>query len=44
MPNSKHGDNALSDFIIHGRHCFLEDIEDLLRRIDQAGAAIGRGR
>jgi hypothetical protein len=42
MPNGKHGDNPLSDFIVHGRSCFPADIEDLLRRIDQAGAAIGR--
>jgi hypothetical protein len=42
MPNGKHGDNPLSDFIVHGRRVFPPDIEDLLRRIDAAGAAVGR--
>ena len=35
-------DSPLSDFTIHGQHCFPADIEDLLRRIDAAGRAIGR--
>ncbi len=42
MPNGKPGDNPLTDFIVHGRSSFPADIEDLLRRIDAAGLAIGR--
>ena len=38
MPNGKHGDNPISDFIVHGVRCFPPDIEDLLRRIDALGA------
>jgi len=42
MPNGKHGDSPLSDFAIHGQHCFPSDIEDLLRRIQRVGRALGR--
>jgi hypothetical protein len=42
MPNGKHGDNPLSDFIIHGQRCFPTDIEELLRRINNVGRAVGR--
>jgi len=42
MPNGKHGDNPLSDMTIHGAHPFPPDIEELLRRIDTLGRALGR--
>jgi hypothetical protein len=42
MPNGKYGDNPLSDFALHGAHCFPAEIEELLRRIDAVGRAAGR--
>lgn len=42
MPNGKHGDSPLSDLTIHGAHPFPEDIERLLRRIDELGRAPDR--
>ncbi len=42
MPNGKHGDNPLSDLIIHGAHPFPSDIEAMLREIDALGRAYGR--
>lgn len=37
MPNGKHGDNPLSDLIIHGAHPFPPDIEEMLLRVDALG-------
>ena len=42
MPNGKPGDNPLTDLIVHGRHPFPPDVEDLLRRIHDLGRAAGR--
>jgi hypothetical protein len=42
VPNGKPGDNPLTDFIVHGKHPFPPDIEDLLRRIEVLGRAAGR--
>lgn len=33
MPNGKIGDNPLSDMIIHGKHLFPEDIENMLWKL-----------
>jgi hypothetical protein len=37
MPNGTHGDNPLSDLLIHGDHPFPPEIESLLLRIDELG-------
>ncbi|MBI5767705.1 MAG: hypothetical protein HZA93_07905 [Verrucomicrobia bacterium] len=37
MPNGKHGDNPLSDLIVHGMHPFPADVEEMLRKIDALG-------
>ena len=42
MPNGKHGDNPLSDMMIHGAHPFPTEIERMLREIDSLGRAYGR--
>ena len=42
MPNGKVGDSLLSDFVIHGKHPFPTDIENLLQRIQVLGRAAGR--
>ncbi len=33
MPNGKIGDNPLSDMIIHGKHPFPADIENMLLKL-----------
>lgn len=42
MPNGKHGDNPLSDLVIHGAHPFPPDIEQMLLKIDALGRRPGR--
>lgn len=42
MPNGKHGDNPLSDMILHGLHPFPPDMEEVLREIDALGMRVGR--
>jgi hypothetical protein len=42
MPNGKHGDNPLSDLVLHGVHSFPPDIEEMLLRIDAIGRRPGR--
>lgn len=37
MPNGKLGDNPLTDLIVHGRHPFPADLEEMLLRIDALG-------
>lgn len=37
MPNGKHGDNPLSDLVVHGQHPFPRDIEEMLLRINALG-------
>jgi hypothetical protein len=39
MPNGKPGDSPLTDLIVHGKHPFPREIEEMLLRID----ALGRG-
>jgi hypothetical protein len=31
MPNGKIGDHPITDLILHGRHPFPPDVEDLVR-------------
>lgn len=33
MPNGKPGDNPITDMLIHGKHPFPSDIEEMIRRI-----------
>jgi hypothetical protein len=40
--NGKHGDNPLSDLVIHGAHPFPPDVEEMLLQIDALGRQIGR--
>jgi hypothetical protein len=40
--NGKHGDNPLTDLLIHGDHPFPPDIEEMLLRIDALGRQPGR--
>lgn len=40
--NGKHGDNPLTDLVIHGEHPFPPDIEEMLLQIDALGRNIGR--
>lgn len=42
MPNGKPGDNPLTDLLVHGRHPFPPDIEELLLRIEALGRAPDR--
>ena len=42
MVNGKHGDNPLTDLVIHGDHPFPPDIEDMLLRINALGKQFGR--
>jgi hypothetical protein len=42
MPNGKHGDNPLSDLMVHGAHPFPHDIEKMLLQIDALGRRPGR--
>lgn len=34
MANGKHGDNPLTDMLIHGEHPFPDDLEQLMRRAE----------
>ena len=43
MPNGKIGDHPITDMLIHGRHPFPDDIEQMLRKlIDLDPAAVDR--
>lgn len=42
MPNGKPGDNPLTDLILHGKHPFPRDIEELLLKIHAQGKVYGR--
>jgi len=42
MPNGKENDNPLTDLLHYGYHPFPDDIEALLRRIDDLGRVQGR--
>jgi len=42
MPKRKRGDNPLTDLVVHGRHPFPPDIEEMLLRVDVLGRRPGR--
>ena len=40
MPNGKIGDHPITDLILHGRHPFPPDVEDLVRQLHRLDAAV----